>query len=280
MSARQQAALLLKDVHGFSTAELAATLEVTPGSAEVLLARARNSFRARFADIAGIEARALPAWIGASLVLPIVALPSGLLSPPAAPLHPLPGLSHAALGGGYAAPIGVAGGGLGSAIANSAALKFAAVLAAAATMTAGVSDVHHVAQRPAAPTARRSAAVRAARPSATRSGAAVALTHVLKHAARPSSGPVFAVAGSASPSPSSGTGGSAVSSPSPSPSDTRLGDGGPTPPATSPSPSPSVSPTPTPTPSATASDSPSPSPTPSAAPTGGDAPGPTVSPSP
>ena len=72
LSARQQAALLLKDVHGFSTAELAAMLEVTPGSAEVLLARARTSFRARFADIAGVEPRSVPAWIGASLVLPLV----------------------------------------------------------------------------------------------------------------------------------------------------------------------------------------------------------------
>ncbi len=85
LSARQQAALLLKDVHGCSTAELAVMLQVTPGSAEVLLARARTSFRARFADIAGVEPRAVPAWIGASLVLPLVALPAALAAPPAPP---------------------------------------------------------------------------------------------------------------------------------------------------------------------------------------------------
>ena len=286
LSARQQAALLLKDVHGFSTAELAATLEVTPGSAEVLLARARNSFRARFADIAGVEARSVPAWIGASLVLPFVALPTALLSPPAppvAPLHPLPGLSHAALGGGYAAPVGVAGGGLGSAIANSAALKLAAVLAAAATMTAGVSDVHRVAHRMARPAvAAAPATVRAVRPAATRIGTA-ALTGVVKHAARPTPDATFAAAGlgaSPSPSPSFGAAAASSPSPSPSPSGTHLGDGGATPPDTSPSPSPSPSPTLTPTPTPTASDSPSPSPTPSAAPSAGDSPGPTASPSP
>jgi len=273
LSARQQAALLLKDVHGFSTAELAATLEVTPGSAEVLLARARNSFRARFADIAGVDARALPAWIGASLVLPLVALPTALLSPPAPPVHPLPGLSHAALGGGYAAPVGVAGGGLGSAIANSAALKLAAVLAAAATMTAGVSDVHHVVHRLATPAAAAAAvAARTARPAGTHSGAA-GPTRVVKHDARPTPSATFAAA-SRSASPSPGVGESGPPSPSPSPSGTHLGDGGATPP---PDQSPSPSPTPTPTPSA--SDSPTPSPTPSAAPSATDSPAPTVSPS-
>jgi RNA polymerase sigma-70 factor (ECF subfamily) len=275
LSARQQAALLLKDVHGFSTVELAAMLEVTPGSAEVLLARARTSFRARFADIAGVEPRSLPAWIGASFVLPLVALPAALLSPPAppavAPVRPLPDLSHVALGGGYAAPVGVAGGGLGSAIANSAALKLAAVLAAAATMSAGAGDVHHLAHRP--PTlasAAAPAAVHTARPAVTHTGTA-AMISIVRHTPRPT--PSASLPGStAGPSPPPVAGVPAPSSPSPSPSGTQLGDVGYTPPP------PDESPSPSPTPSPSASDSSTPSPTPSVAPSTTDSPAPTASP--
>ncbi len=295
LSARQQAALLLKDVHGASTAELAAMLEVTPGSAEVLLARARNSFRARFADIAGVEPRSLPAWIGASLVLPLVALPAALLSPPspppAPPVHPLPDLSHAALGAGYAAPAGVAGGGLGSAIANSAALKLAAVLAAAATMTAGVGDVHHVAHRPPAPTPTAALAVtgRTALP-AGKGAAKTTPTRPARHTSQPTLHATPAVAALAvSPSPVAGA--TATSSPSPSPSSTQLGDQGYTPsPSASPSPTPTPTPAPTATPTPTASPTatptptptatPAPSPTPTLTPTPAPAPTPTPAPSP
>jgi len=275
MTARQQTALLLKDVHGFSTAELAATLNVTPGSAEVLLARARNSFRARFADIAGVEARSMPAWIGASLVLPLVALPKALLAPPAPPvlaLHPLPDLlSHAGLGAGYAAPVGVAGTGVGSAIANSAAVKLAAVLAAAATMTAGVSDVAHRTHLPVNPA--RVAAARATTAPARHAGTA-SLPGIASRTTHPSPRATVAAAGlgaTASPSPSPTDGASASVTPSPSPTDTRLGDAPPTP-------SPSATPTPTPTPSPSASDTSNPSPTPSATPSAGASPSPAPSP--
>jgi RNA polymerase sigma factor (sigma-70 family) len=285
MTARQQTALLLKDVHGFSTAELAATLNVTPGSAEVLLARARNSFRARFADIAGVEARSMPAWIGASLVLPLVALPKALLAPPTPPvlaLHPLPDLlSHAGLGGGYAAPVGVAGTGVSSAIANSAAVKLAAVLAAAATMTAGVSDVAHRTHLPVRPA--RVAAARATIAPARHAGTA-SLPGIAGRATHPSPRATVAAAGlgasaSASPSPSPTGGSSASATPSPSPTDTRLGDAPPTP---TPSSSATPTPTPTPTPSPSASDTSTPSPTPSATPSTtpstGDSPSPAPSP--
>ena len=275
MSARQQAALLLKDVHGFSTVELAAMLEVTPGSAEVLLARARTSFRARFADIAGVEQRSLPAWIGAGLIIPFVGLPAGLLSPPAppvstlAPAHPLPDLTHAALGGGYAGPVGVAGGGLGSAIANSAALKLAVVVAAAATMTAGVSDVRHVAHRPPRSAPPAAAVTRPSHVAATQTGTA-AVASVVRHAPRPVHSATPAVT-TATPSatPVAASPAPVLPSPSPSPSSTGLGDIGYTPP-----PSASASPTPTPSPS----DTTTPSPTPSASPTAGDTPTPSASP--
>ncbi|HUK76960.1 MAG TPA: sigma-70 family RNA polymerase sigma factor [Thermoleophilia bacterium] len=279
LSARQQAALLLKDVHGCSTAELAVMLQVTPGSAEVLLARARTSFRARFATIAGVEPRAVPTWIGASLVLPLVALPAALAAPPApppaAPLHPLPDLTHAA-GGGYAAPAGVAGGGLGPAVANSAALKLAAVLAAAMTMTTGVSDMHHrpyhqhpaakavahVAAHVAAPVTRVGTAAKAAR-STPRPGARPAA------AGSPGATPPAVAVATTSPAPA----------PSPSASDTRLGDAAPTPSpsvspteTSSPTPVPSDSATPQPTPSPSTSDAPAPSPTTSDTPASSPAP--------
>ena len=283
MSTRQQAALLLKDVHGFSTAELAVMLEVTPGSAEVLLARARTSFRGRFADMAGVEPRAVPAWIGASLVLPLVALPTALLKaplPPApAPLHPLPDLSHVALGAGYAAPVGVAGGGLSSLVANSAALKMAAVFAAAATMSVGVSDAHHLIHR--APAAARPAAAAAAyttRPTTAHVGTA-ALTRGSRQTPRPTPDTTLAASTTAtSPSPTASASTSSSPTPSPTPTGSQLGDTGYTPPPTSP-----PSPTPTPAPSATASDaptaSPSASPSPSAEPTDDESPAPTASPS-
>ena len=271
MSTRQQAALLLKDVHGFSTAELAVMLEVTPGSAEVLLARARTSFRGRFADMAGVEPRAVPAWIGASLVLPLVALPTALLKPPLppAPFHPLPDLSHVALGAGYAAPVGAAGGGLGSLMANSAALKMAAVLAAAATMSVGVSDAHHhLAYR--APSAARPAAAATARATSAHVGTA-ALARGPKQTPRPTPDTTLAASTTSASTSSSPT-------PSPTPTGSQLGDTGYTPPPTG-----SPSPTPTPTPSVTASDaptaSPSASPSPSAEPTDDESPTPTASPS-
>jgi len=266
LSARQQAALLLKDVHGCSTAELAVMLEVTPGSAEVLLARARTSFRTRFASIAGVEPRALPTWIGASLALPLVALPSSLVAPPAppplAPLHPLPDLTHVAGGAGYAAPASVAGGGLGSAVANSAALKLAAVLAAAATMTTGVSDMHHRLYHP--PPAARPVATQVAAPATHVGGAATAAAS--RSTPRPGAGATAASSPSATPAAVAVVTASPSPAPSPSASDGRLGDAAPTP-APSPSATASTSPTPAPsdsaTPQPTPSDSGTPQPTPS-----------------
>jgi RNA polymerase sigma-70 factor (ECF subfamily) len=50
LTRRQRAALLLKDVHGLSLVEVADCLGLTPGSVEVLLARARRAFRARYKE--------------------------------------------------------------------------------------------------------------------------------------------------------------------------------------------------------------------------------------
>lgn len=52
---RQQAALLLKDVHGLSHSDIAATLDISRGSSEVLLFRARHSFRHAFRRMSAVD---------------------------------------------------------------------------------------------------------------------------------------------------------------------------------------------------------------------------------
>jgi len=52
---RQQAALLLKDVHGLSHSDIAATLGISRGSSEVLLFRARHSFRHAFRRMSAVD---------------------------------------------------------------------------------------------------------------------------------------------------------------------------------------------------------------------------------
>ena len=64
LTPRQRAALLLKDVHGLSLTEVAGCLEVTPGSVEVLLARARRAFRASYEERCVAAGRPLPRSAG------------------------------------------------------------------------------------------------------------------------------------------------------------------------------------------------------------------------
>ena len=78
LTRRQRAALLLKDVHGLSLVEVAACLDVTPGSVEVLLARARRAFRARFEERCTAAGRSLPRSAGGLAALPLLPLPAGL----------------------------------------------------------------------------------------------------------------------------------------------------------------------------------------------------------
>lgn len=51
LSPKQQVALLLKDVHGLPHSDIAATLGISRGSSEVLLFRARRSFRSAFTSM-------------------------------------------------------------------------------------------------------------------------------------------------------------------------------------------------------------------------------------
>ena len=80
LTRRQRAALLLKDVHGLSLVEVAACLDLTPGSVEVLLARARRSFRARYEERCLVAGRPSPRSAGGLLALPLLPLPAAMAS--------------------------------------------------------------------------------------------------------------------------------------------------------------------------------------------------------
>ena len=153
MNERYRTALVLKDLQGLPAGEIAEVMEVSPPTADVLVHRARASFRAAFARFAGEDAP-VPAALGVVLVplsvpAALQALPlSAQLLPHAAPL---PDLSSAA---------GPAGVGLLTKIAAAATTK-AAITAAAATVVIGggivavreVGSDHSIAGTAAAATA-------------------------------------------------------------------------------------------------------------------------------
>jgi RNA polymerase sigma-70 factor (ECF subfamily) len=132
LTRRQRAALLLKDVHGLSLVEVADCLGLTPGSVEVLLARSRKAFRARFKERCVAAGRPLPRSAGGLLALPLLPLPPAL-APPAPVIAPPvfacgPPLALAA------------GGGIGAALGLQASIKTAALIAFAA-VTLGTAEV-------------------------------------------------------------------------------------------------------------------------------------------
>ena len=271
LTRRQRAALLLKDVHGLSLVEVAACLELTPGSVEVLLARARRAFRARFEERCAAAGRSLPRSSAGFTALPLLPLPAGLATPPVAlvapaPCPPVPVMS----------PPLLATGGLGAALGLPASVK-TAVLIAAAAATVGTAEMAatHADRRP--PRASAAALVSSA-PAAPVPGADAA------PAPRPAATP--AVTASAAPTPA----GDPAASPSPttvaepSPQGSPLGIV--TPSATpdpSPSPDPSLSPTPpaspdpSPLPTGRATAEPSASGSPSPAPEATSSPSPSAS---
>ena len=265
LTRRQQAALLLKDVHGLSLVEVAACLELTPGSVEVLLARARRAFRASFGERCVAAGRPLPRSAGGLAALPLLPLPPGLAAPVVPFVPPAPHLPAPVFG----PPLTLAAGsGIGAALGLPASLK-TAVLIAAAAATVGTAEiaVTRSDQRPSRSPA--SMAATSVAPGVTASGRAAA-TPAARVAATPGA--------AATPSPSVSPSGEApspspteVAEPSPVPSPLGIG----TPSAT---PEPSASPTPSETP--TTSASPSPSPTPSATPEPSASPTPSSTPSP
>jgi len=144
LNERYRAALVLKDLHGLDGEELAEVLEVSRPAADVLVHRARASFKKAFAGLAG-EGFVAPANL--ALALPVLAVPAALqvlpplpaaLAPPhmaaapgpAAPAHAGPGLDPSSL-------VGPAGAGLLAKLAAAAGTKAAIVVGSAAIIAGG-----------------------------------------------------------------------------------------------------------------------------------------------
>ena len=264
LTRRQRSALLLKDVHGLSLVEVAACLELTPGSVEVLLARARRAFRASFEARCLAEGHAAPRSGGALATLPALAL----YPLPPALAAPLPPAILPALPAGLPPIAAAAGGGIGAAFGLPVSFKTAAlIIAAAATVgTAEVAATHgsarHRVESPVAATLVAGAAPIVSHKGAGRTASprpeATASAHGVK--AVPSATPSVAELPSPSASP--------VDRPTPSPTETPLGIPSVTPtPVETPSASPSAhvttpaSPTATPSPAESLTPSPGSSPT-------------------
>jgi RNA polymerase sigma factor (sigma-70 family) len=270
LTRRQRAALLLKDVHGLSLVEIAACLDLTPGSVEVLLARARRSFRARYEERCLAAGRPSPRSSGGLAALPLLPLPTGL----AAPVPPLPFFApaHVPPAAALCPPLTVAAGsGIGAVLGLPASVKSAVLIAAAAatmgTAEIAVTQADHRPPRPAAGAA-----------------AVVAQARVAAVPAAPSGSPRAQATASPSLAPSLSPSPAATAQPSPSPTDVA----GPAPQEsplgiTTPSPEPSPSPTPADTPTAHATTppaTPSPDPSPSPSPDPSASVSPAASPSP
>jgi len=142
LNARYRAALVLKDLHGLGGDELAEVLEVSRPAADVLVHRARASFKKAFAGLAG-EGFVAPANL--ALALPALSVPATLqvlpplpaaLAPPlvTAPGPALPGPAGAGLDPGSV--VGPAGAGLLAKLAAAAGTK-AAIVAGGAAIIAG-----------------------------------------------------------------------------------------------------------------------------------------------
>ena len=140
LTRRQRAALLLKDVHGLTLVEVGACLDLTPGSVEVLLARARRAFRASFEGRCVAAGRPVPRSAGALVGLPLLPLPAALGAPPLAPLFAPPVATptpapFVPIGPAVGAPLTAAtatGGGIGALLGLPASVKTAVLVAAAA----------------------------------------------------------------------------------------------------------------------------------------------------
>lgn len=265
----QRAALLLREVHGLHTAEVADALGVKTASAEVTLVRARTSFRRHFLEISGrgdsaqsetLEERGvLAGHPGVGSLAAIVGLPAFALHSATLPSA----LGASALLAKASAPVGLGGGALAGLLAKiSAAFSTkAALVAIGATVVASTAGGVYTAEHSRDLERHRSAPLPVASGLAPHASRATAggSHHVASAATRTAQGggASLAVAHStASPAPSATplvvgeSGGSPSASASPTASAT---------PTTTPSPSPTSSVSPTATASASASPTPSPS---------------------
>jgi len=138
LNVRYRAALVLKDLHGLGGDELAQVLEVSRPAADVLVHRARASFKKAFAGLAG-EGFVAPANL--ALALPILTVPASLQALPPLPAALAPPHVAAAPGptGAGVDPssiVGPAGAGFLAKLAAAAGTK-AAIVAGSAAIIAG-----------------------------------------------------------------------------------------------------------------------------------------------
>ena len=134
LNERYRAALVLKDLHGLNGEELAEVLDVSRPAAEVLVHRARASFKKAFALLAG-DGHVAPANL--ALALPVLSVPAALQLLPPLPAALVP--PHAAAAPGPAAPLGHTGPGLDpSSLVGPAGAGLLAKLAAAAGTKAAI----------------------------------------------------------------------------------------------------------------------------------------------
>jgi RNA polymerase sigma-70 factor, ECF subfamily len=94
LTPRYRTALVLKDLHGLETVEIAEAMEVSRATARVLLHRSRAAFKKAFRDVAPAGA-GLP--VAGLALLPTLPVPPSLHAPiPALPVLPAPGALSAA----------------------------------------------------------------------------------------------------------------------------------------------------------------------------------------
>ena len=132
MNERYRTALVLKDLQGLPPEEIAEVMEVSRPNADVLVHRARASFKTVFAKLAGADAAA-PAALG--LVLMPLSVPAALQAMPPLPAHLAP--LHALPQPDIASAAGPAGAGLLAKIGAAVTTKAAIGAAAAAVVIGG-----------------------------------------------------------------------------------------------------------------------------------------------
>ena len=186
LNERYRTALVLKDLQGLGTAEIASVLEITRPNADVLVHRARAAFKVAFAKLGGGDT---PAPASLALVLVPLSVPAALhvMPPLPAPLAVAPhgpaGPAHGLPHPGISSSAGPAGTGLLTKIGAALTTKAAITAAAAAVVIGGAVAVHELGTRDAAPDA--AAATSAGGSAPVASGAGLGLgNHGAEHHGR------------------------------------------------------------------------------------------------
>jgi RNA polymerase sigma-70 factor (ECF subfamily) len=269
----QRAALLLREVHGLPTGEVAFALGTQPDSAAVTLSRARRAFRRHFAALHGPDDGSAPAaaWratAAAGTKAKAGALVLGLWLPRLhLPQTPLPAeLESARMLSATSAVANISAGHGGEAtfgilarLADALCTKAGAVGASATLITGSIGGAYAIENGVRSPrTVPVAVSRQAAAPANAKDGASSAPISRPATSAAASASPSAAPTSSGSPAPTA----SPLATPSGTPTPLTLGE-------TAPTASPSPEPSPTAEPSATATPVPAPSdePTPSPSPT-------------